>query len=120
MASKIYVSCHDSGVALREIASLVRHGHTIVSTWHYGDNQRPQTPEAWRRIAMRAESEIAICDVLVFMCDPGTYPGSKFVEVGIAIGLEKRVIVVGQRGAGFLFHPRVIETTELLQCLAEM
>ena len=53
---------------------------------------------------------------LVLVAGPDRYPGGKFVEAGIAMGLGKPVVVLGHRENMLLWHPDVhaVETIDRL------
>jgi len=52
------------------------------------------------------------CDALVLVAGKEKYSGGKFVEAGIAIGLGKRVVVLGRRENMLLWHPLVTSVEE--------
>jgi hypothetical protein len=111
---KVYISSHDSDLAEDAAMTLRMAGHTIVSTWHIGSVPRPPSDDpTW---AAKAEDNFRLidtADALVLLSGPGLFPGGKFVEAGHAIG-RRRVIVVGRRENGMLWHPAVewVESVE--------
>jgi hypothetical protein len=56
-------------------------------------------------IATEDVIDVINCDSLVLVSGPDKYLGGKFVEAGIAIGLGKRVIIIGRRENMLLWHP---------------
>lgn len=122
---KIYIASHCAiaGRCVRELA--VNLGHKVVSTWlDEGLAPTEAYPEAERRyIAARDAAEVLQCDLLIHLAGPDKYSGGKFVETGLALGLNKRVIIVGRRENMLMWHPlmeRVDNFGELKGVLREL
>ena len=96
---KIYVACHSKEIANEIVEELKNLGHDVVSTWHYGEFRSTCdcTNEERAKIAMRDYNQIKDCDILILISGLDKYSGGKFVEAGIAIGLDKEVVVIGHR-----------------------
>jgi nucleoside 2-deoxyribosyltransferase len=114
--ARIYVASHCRWAGLHVASVLEAAGHMIVSSWlkepfgrveEYSDDDR-------KRIAKMDFTDIRRGDFLVLVAGPDRYPGGKFVEAGIALGLGKTVIVIGRRENMLLWHPDIItaETPE--------
>lgn len=112
---RVYIACHAPDRA-NHVADVLRAaGHAVVSTWHTSTDPRPARDDAavWGRNALRNQSEIDGCNVLVVVASPahldGTerVPGGKFVEAGYAIRAMARVVTVGGVENGMLYHPHV-------------
>lgn len=94
---KVYVSAFSVWEA-KYVANYLRaNGHTVASSWHESE-ERPATDEGWTGLLKkRNRPEIAEADVLVLVASKNAVPGGKFVEAGIALGLGKPVVVLGER-----------------------
>lgn len=102
-----------------EIADLVpvfvEHGISVCSRWlreiSPPDTNLPDvSPEFCQETAEADLEDIGACDVLVFFAeDPmiGTPRGGRHVELGLALGLGKRVVVIGKHENIFHFLPGV-------------
>lgn len=110
---KVYIA-GDSELAALYVAELVKTaGHTIMSSWHDGVFQRTAEHMVVERrsIASRDLDEVQGSDILILIASRGLVPGGKFVEAGAALGVGKKVIVLGRRENILLWHPRVITAT---------
>jgi len=68
-------------------------GWRIVSTWidEAGEGETADQGELWTRI----HAEISACDGLILYAEPGDFPlKGSLVEVGVAIGMNKPVVLV--------------------------
>ena len=86
-------------------------GHRVTSTWHDGHHEaRPgidHSGTADERAGWAAEdlADIARADVLVYCADLGSSSrGGAHVEAGYALGLGKRLIVLGDTGGNVFYH----------------
>ena len=114
----IYVAAHCRWAA-SYIASILRSsGHVVTSRWldepfhttaSYPDEER-------RRVAEMDRADVFASDLLVLVAGPDKYSGGKFVEAGIAIGLNKPVVVLGRRENMLLYvsNVKVVDTPEEL------
>jgi len=98
------------------VATLLEQlGHKITATW-FGEKYKPGVQmkqlrhDTHVKIAGRDLKEIAKADALVFFAeDQNNQPprGGRHVEFGYALGLGKKVYVVGERENIFHHLPRV-------------
>lgn len=109
---KVYVASHDRWAASYVASVLSNKGHEIVSRWHSKEFLPTSEHTALERnaIAMEDVEDVRACDVLVLVSGPDKYSGGKFVEAGIALGLFRRVVVIGRRENMLMWHP-------LIQCV---
>ena len=114
---KIYIASHSRWAALHVASVLRSRGHEICSRWINKPFNRVADYTEQEREVIATEDVIDVinCDSLVLVSGPDKYPGGKFVEAGIAIGLGKRVIIIGRRENMLLWllrvkpsHPRKI------------
>ena len=88
---------------MREIARLLREkGHAVSSTWH-----DLELPAGMRQADIEADpvtathhgrqdlSEVRAAEALVLFTEAPTTTGGKHVEHGYALGLGKRLVIVG-------------------------
>ena len=109
----IYIAAHNQAEAKLVAVVLTIHGHVITSRW-LDKPFRPTRSYFFREregIAQMDFDDVVACDALVLLCPPGRRrsPGGKFVEAGIALGLGRRVYVMGPRENMLLWHPRIIQ-----------
>lgn len=86
-----------SRASIPERAALWRHFRdvrsvSILSSWidEDGEGQTTNFNDLWRRITL----EITACDALVLYAEQGDFPlKGALVEAGIALGMQKRVLV---------------------------
>lgn len=85
---KIYVSASDK-LAARHVARVLEEaGASVVSTWHARSGSGEFDID-------RNFEEIDDCDYLVTIAHWDYVPGSRFVEVGYALGRDKPVVSMG-------------------------
>jgi hypothetical protein len=112
---KIYVACHslERGKQVAEVLELK--GHEIVSRWLNEPFNKTGTYSLSERhrIASMDADDVSSCDCLVLVSGPDKYSGGKFVEAGIAMGLGKRVVVLGFRENMLLYHPGIQEIEQI-------
>jgi hypothetical protein len=115
-----------------EIASLIpllgKHGISVGSRWLH-ETLSPSTslaevsPEFCKDTAEADLEDIEECDTLVFFAeDPliGTPRGGRHVEFGFALGIGKRIVVIGpERENIFHFLPGVTMYESLAQFLSQ-
>lgn len=106
---KVYIASHSKDLAIEARDVLVSKGCEVISTWLDGEFKRTaEYTEAERRdIAARDAAEVYRADMLVLIAGDQYFAGGKFVEAGIALGLGRRVVVVGRRENMLLWHPVV-------------
>jgi nucleoside 2-deoxyribosyltransferase len=105
-----YIAAHDQDAA-NELASelLSRWGHNTTSRWlskPFGPTAG-HSPDECHQIAQDDHDDIAAADALVVIASPHRVPGGKFVEVGIALGLGKKVYLVGRRENMLMWLPAI-------------
>lgn len=113
---KVYVASHCRWAALHVAEVLNRQGHSITSRWHYKAFNLTETHTVEERfeIAQEDYDDVKSADYLVLVAGSEKYPGGKFVETGIAIGLGKKVIVIGRRENMLIWLPEIdqVQTPE--------
>lgn len=106
---KIYVACHCQDTARNVAVVLSTAGHEITSRWLHADfkptdqHREPDRPV----IAQEDFDDVAAADALVLVAGPDRYPGGKFVETGIALGMGKHVVVIGRRENMLIWLPAI-------------
>jgi hypothetical protein len=106
-------------------------GHEITSEWHDLDTQhkmRDGDPEVEfnQRLAFNDQQGIFKCEVFVNFTEdsvnppPGSARGGRHVELGLAIGYGKAVIVAGPRENVFHYLPEVLHFPTIEEWLAYM
>ena len=112
---KIYIAASNQEAAILTSLRLIEAGHDITSSWLSEPFDRTvKYSEAERRaIAETDFDDIADADALVCLESDGLIPGGKFVEVGIALGLEKLVCVVGRRENMLMWHPGISQVDSI-------
>jgi nucleoside 2-deoxyribosyltransferase len=110
---KIYLAGHDQTEARTVAQSLRIEGHSIVSKWLQSSFASTDSYCLADRIQIAFDDvrQVQACDVLVLLePDPIVrVPGGKFIEVGVALGLNKRVFVVGPRANMLMYHPLITQ-----------
>ncbi len=106
---KLYLANKFSEIdATKAIADeLTAAGHEVVSTWVYGGEDGLSLPE----IAWLDDKDVRRADAVVKISYPYgslTKGGGRHTEMGIAMGLGKRVFVVGPPEQIFDWHPAVL------------
>ena len=105
-----YVAGHNQADAKRVADILKANGFSISSTWldeefsksvTYSDADRSQ-------IAKKDVDEIKASDALISISAPYRVPGGKFVEVGVALGLNKPIFLLGHRENMLMYHSDII------------
>ena len=106
---RVYVASHCRWAGLHVASVLDGFGHHVNSNWllePFNSTDRYSDLDKIR-ISKMDYWDIHEADALVLIAGPDRYPGGKFVEAGIAIGLGKRVVVIGRRENMLLYHPAV-------------
>lgn len=94
---------------------LVALGHTCMASWldtawPISDTGSTAAPDQYREhYAIKEALEVRQCNMLIaFTEEPrSSTRGGRHVEFGIALGMGKRVVVIGQRENLFYYHPDV-------------
>jgi hypothetical protein len=111
---KIYVAAHCRWAAHYVALVLSYSGHEITSGWIYTDfkptDQHDETERAG--IAQDDFDDVARSDALVLVAGPDRYPGGKFVETGIALGMGKHVVVIGRRENMLIWLPSIRQVND--------
>jgi len=108
---KIYIATkkQDAAVALRrKLKEIFQDKVSFVSSWidqeSYGN-----TPICQKMaIAERCENDVKQCDLLINIADEVNTHGGKHVELGIALALGKKIMVLGRKENIFHHHKSVI------------
>lgn len=101
--SKIYVASNNVKRAQSMMNLLKENGHTITFDWTIGiENSSEQDKEK----ALLEREAIRNCDALVYLWDENQE--SARYESGMAMGLGKKVIIVGNHESFFFQLPEVI------------
>ena len=95
---------------VEKVAGYVRAlGHKVVSTWHVGEAQTDPPPKP-KPVAIHDHLQLMSSEVVVVFSNmpefkPST--GCTNVELGMALGFEKRVLLVGERENMFHHLPMI-------------
>jgi nucleoside 2-deoxyribosyltransferase len=115
---KVYVSAHGFWEA-KYVADVLRSkGFKVVSEWHLDKPLLNMSDETKRAKATVNVSLISSADALVIVACNEFVPGSKFVEAGVALGLGKKVVVIGHRENMLMHHPAVHDVESPLEAAA--
>lgn len=107
---KVYIAASNRELARGWAKHLEAEGYTITSRWLYdGQWKPPDYDDAGRcRGALDDHEDVKDCDVLILQeGDYRTCHGGKYVEMGIALALDKPCFVIGERGNIFHWHSMV-------------
>lgn len=94
---KVYIACHSKELA-QSVAKDICANHQIVSRWHekaFHPTDFHSLDERYT-IAIEDFNDIKRADALLLVAGPEKYSGGKFVEAGIAYGMNKPVYVLGR------------------------
>lgn len=119
---KVYVAGHDQAQSKEVARSIADRGHTIVSSWLYLPFHRTDSYSIEERVRIAAQDadEVMDCDLLVLCAGNEKVSGGKFVEVGIAIGRNKRISLLGRRENMLMYHPNVVAFDSLEDLLNDI
>ena len=121
MAS-VFITGSNRWAALFFKSVLERFGHKVTSDWHnmrlvptkdYHDNMKVC-------IADDSTNLIKNSDVLLVLDDPDMVPGGKFVDVGVMIGNEGKVILIGRRENPKMYNSQVVSVDTPEELLREL
>ena len=106
---KVYVASHDRWAACHVASVLEGAGHAVVSMWHEKEFHPTDKHTEAERTAIAIEDceDVARADALVLIAGPDKYSGGKFVEAGIAVGMGKRVVIIGRRENMLMWLPSI-------------
>lgn len=114
---KIYVAASftKQKTEAAEVAATLRAvGHVITSRWLEVEPEYDTSDMS--RHALMDEADVRVADVIVCLTGDTASRGGRHTEVGIAIALNKRVILIGPREQVFHWHPLV----EVVQALGQL
>ena len=119
---KIYVAGHNQDDSRKVANSLKDVGHKITSTWLEEDFKKVDSynQEDKMSIASKDVHEVVSSDCLVLLASPYRVPGGKFVEVGAALGNNKKVYVLGHRENMLMWHPLVYQFDSVENLIREL
>ena len=106
---KIYLAANDKSGAKETGEALHEAGHDVKAIWFEGATLTRRSKNTIQT-AFDIVRAVSACEVLVIVSRAPATPASrpfKFVELGIALGLNKRVFVIGGRETNMEFHPLV-------------
>ena len=97
---KVYVASRleNAPKAAAVAQELERHGHAITYAWWTHGSVQREGPERIREVATNECAGVASADVVVVLLPGGR---GTHAELGIAIGLGKRILVVADPADGF-------------------
>ena len=111
---RLYIASHSQESARHLKEAVEAAGLTIVSQWITADLKFSHGAAAYSDeeriyLATMDENDVRRADALIVIAEQEgkMVPGGKHVETGIAIALNKPVIVLGRRENIFHWHPRV-------------
>lgn len=114
---------------MREVAAWLRvHGYSCAPAWLGEGHQMPrkadQTSNAqWATFAQDDVRDLAQADIVICFTEPEGTPstrGGRHVELGMALAMQKRVIVVGPRENVFTWLPEVEHYHGWVACQAAL
>ncbi len=116
--SAIYVaaSVHNQNQAIRLALRLIRAGFVVTSRWLDFDFSTTVTEDPWKYSNSRERHEtwgvrdiedVAAADTLVLLANVASSSGGYHVELGLALGQNKNVLVIGDRKNVFYWTPQV-------------
>jgi len=102
-------------------AKLIAYGHIVVSGWVFEDEGYSDDQNKFERMqdaSIRDFKDVRECDLLVCLTDGENQltHGGRHTELGIALALGKRVVVIGELEQVFHYYPcmRRLTIEELL------
>lgn len=105
---KFYIAARFSrrAEAAKLAASLTELGHTCTATWITDDSHVTGSDD---ECALHDFRDVAMCDKLIALAEEprGTSRGGRHVEMGMALGMYKAVVVIGPRETVFHYLPNV-------------
>jgi nucleoside 2-deoxyribosyltransferase len=106
---KLYIAGHDQEIANDIASRLSATGHEITASWLFKPFHPTKHHTAEERVDIAVEdfNDIARADALVIISSDRPVPGGKFVEAGIALGLGKKIFLIGDRENMLMWHPKI-------------
>jgi nucleoside 2-deoxyribosyltransferase len=103
---KLYIAASSQEEAKAVAKLCLADGHEITSSWLEEDFSKTHlyTDSDKQRIAEVDVDDVLLADALVLLPSPRRIPGGKFVEVGVAIGRNKPVFILGHRENLLMYH----------------
>lgn len=111
---KVYIASHSKEQAVILANTLLSDNSldiNIISSWIY----QPFNPtitysdEEKIDIAMTDFNEVSNCDILILIAGNEKYSGGKFVEIGIALALNKNIFILGRRENMLLWNKNILQ-----------
>ena len=101
--------------AIRLSTALSNKKNNIVSSWLFANEEgysinenKEDKIKRMRKCAIRDLKEIKYCDMLVCFTGDNLTHGGRHTELGAALALGKRVVIIGKEESVFHYHPYVI------------
>lgn len=110
---KVYIATHSRELGNEYKSKLEKLGYEINSSWLNEEFKKSteMSDEESRLIAVRDVNEVGEANILFLIAGEEKYSGGKFVELGVAIALEKIIFLIGRRENCLAYHNRVIQIT---------
>ena len=115
---KIYIAANSQleGIAVDlHLKRLFEGKFETISDWLYIPFLRTDehSEEERREIAIKDVSQVKDCDIFVIVCSKSKCPGGKFVELGVALGLGKKIYAIGEPENMLMYHSKIVYTRNL-------
>lgn len=106
----VYITASNRWSALYFKSILERLGHKISSDWHNQPLRRTGDYDDAMKTCIADDTSALIqgSDVLLVVDDPDMVPGGKFVDVGVMIGNQGKVILIGRRENIKMYNSQVV------------
>jgi hypothetical protein len=120
MLTNVFITGSNPYAALYFAETLKANGINITSEWHKPQpltRSRDMSDSTKQTLARESIERIKNSDALLIISDPDMVPGGKFVDVGVALGAGKRVILFGARENLKMWHPDIIVATSVADVL---
>lgn len=112
MQSKVFITGSNVYAAAYFAYVLEANGIRVMSDWHNSPNPLRRssdiTENERKQIANNSIGAIKNSDFVLIIADPDMVPGGKFVDVGVALGAGKKVILVGRRENIKMYHSDIL------------
>lgn len=109
---KIYLAArYGRRLEIQQYANeLLARGHQVIARWLDGLHEAADGDRRrWAQFAQDDLDDIRRCDTVVSFTESGLHPrGSRHVEFGIALAMEKMLVVIGPVENVFHALPRVL------------
>jgi nucleoside 2-deoxyribosyltransferase len=106
---KIYVAGSNQDEANAVAAILISEGHVITARWLLKPFNRTETHTVPERMQIAKEDveDVLAADCLIMLSSSRRVSGGKFVELGVALGANKLVCLIGERENMLMWHPSI-------------